>query len=249
MDPILETIWTFVQTIMSNPVAAGAIYGVIRNLTGFLQKKYKEGTGQDYDPKVLGADILKYEVAVNSIFASLPPETAGKVAPLVMIADIVFSAAKKLKNGASIPVTVIPTPPVQVPPEPISVTPPVETTILPPIPVIVLPVVKYGPWIQSIMEHTGQIFWFRNISYDGGKTFTQQEYSKTNPNPETSPILIPPIAVPSEPVITYGTWTTCEDATGKPMWVRAIYTDGIKLKGTKGWQYSTTNPAVVVTSP
>lgn len=187
MDPILETILTFVQTIMANPVAAGAIYGVIRNVTGYLQKKYKKETGLDYDPKLLGADILKYEVAINSIFATLPPETAGKVAPLVIIADIVFSAAKKLK-GTTIP----------------SIVPSVETSTIP------------TPIIPPIVE---------------------------------VPQTIPPIAVPFEPVITYGSWTPCEDATGKSMWVRAIYTNGVKLKGMQGWQYSTTNPAVVVTPP
>lgn len=231
MDPILETIWAFVQTIMANPIAAGAIYGVIRNITGYLQKKYKEKTGQEYDPKVLGADILKYEVAVNSIFATLPPDTAGKIAPLVMIADIVFSAAKKLKGTTT---SIVKEPKPEVPTESIpSVTPYPKENI---------PI--YSSWIQEV----GGTGWVRNVSYDNGVTYTQQEYNQINPDAIKSQI-IPPIAVPKEPILTYGEWVKAEDATGRALWARAIYTDGIKLKGMNGWQYSKTDPAVAITPP
>jgi len=91
-----ETLVAFVKAIMENPVASAFLVSLVRNVTGYLQKKWKEKTGVEYDPKVLGATILKYEVAVNALIPLLPAEYAGVVAPLVVVADIVFSAAKKL---------------------------------------------------------------------------------------------------------------------------------------------------------
>ena len=96
MDPIVQTVMAFAQAVMENPVASAFVVGLIRNATGYLQKTWKEKTGKDYDPKILGATILKYEVAVNAIIPLLPVEYAGVVAPAVLVADIVFSAAKKL---------------------------------------------------------------------------------------------------------------------------------------------------------
>jgi len=96
MDPIAETLYAFYQAAIANPVARGAVFGLIRSATGYIQNKWKAKTGTEFDPKALGTTIVKYEVAVNALSALMPAEYAG---PVVVIADIVFSAAKKLKNG------------------------------------------------------------------------------------------------------------------------------------------------------
>lgn len=95
MDPIVETVLAFA----THPVVASALLGILRSSTGWIQKKYKEKTGQPYDPKVLGATILKYEIASNALIALIPPEHAAKAYPVVLLADIIFSAAKKLRKG------------------------------------------------------------------------------------------------------------------------------------------------------
>jgi len=92
-DPIIATLLAFYQACMENPAARGFIWGLIRNATGWIQKKWYEKTKETYDPKVLGATILKYEVAVNTVAVLLPVEYSG---PIVIIADIVWSAARKL---------------------------------------------------------------------------------------------------------------------------------------------------------
>ena len=78
---------------MENPAARGLIWGLIRNVTGWIQKRWYDKTGTSYDPKVLGATLLKYEVAVNAVAVLAPVEYSG---PIVIVADIIFSAAKKL---------------------------------------------------------------------------------------------------------------------------------------------------------
>ena len=97
MDPIAETLYAFYQAIVANPIARGALFGLVRSGTGYIQKKWKEKTGSEFYPKVLGTTIVKYEVAVNALAVLIPAEYAG---PVVVLADIIFSAAKKLKNGA-----------------------------------------------------------------------------------------------------------------------------------------------------
>lgn len=96
MDPITETLYAFYQATMANPIARGAVFGLIRSGTGYIQKRWKKEIGSEFDPKAIGTTIVKYEVAVNAVAALLPVEYAG---PLVILADIIFSAAKKLKNG------------------------------------------------------------------------------------------------------------------------------------------------------
>ena len=92
-DPIVATIVAFYQACMENPAARGFIWGLVRNVTGWIQKKWFDKTGEAYDPKILGATILKYEVAVNAVAVLLPVEYSG---PIVIIADIIWSAARKL---------------------------------------------------------------------------------------------------------------------------------------------------------
>lgn len=95
-DPIVGTFVAFAQAVMENPVASSFVFGLIRSVSGWIQKRWYEKTGEPYDPKILGATILKYEVAVNAVSVLLPPEVA---APVVLVADIVFSAAKKMKKA------------------------------------------------------------------------------------------------------------------------------------------------------
>jgi len=96
MDPIVQTFVAFAQAIMENPVSAAFVVGLTRNISGWIQKRWFEKTGEKYDPKILGATLLKYEVAVNAVSVFLPPEY---VAPIVLVADIVFSAARKMKKA------------------------------------------------------------------------------------------------------------------------------------------------------
>lgn len=99
MDPMYQTIKAFYEAVVENPVVAGALLGVLRNVSGWIQKKYFEKGGQPYDPKVLGTTIIKYEVAINALIALVPPEHSSKVYPLVLLTDIIISAGRKLKNG------------------------------------------------------------------------------------------------------------------------------------------------------
>ena len=101
MDPILQTIVAFGEAIMANPVSASFLTGLTRNVSGFLQSKYYEKTKAPYDPAVLGTTILKYEIATNALFAIVPLEYQSKIAPVVLVADIIFSAARKLKTPTS----------------------------------------------------------------------------------------------------------------------------------------------------
>ena len=94
-----QTLVAFAQAVMGNPIASAFVISVVRGITGYLQKKWKNETGKDFDRKILGATILKYEVAVNTMFLLLPIEYASVIAPIVLVADIVFSAAKKMKKA------------------------------------------------------------------------------------------------------------------------------------------------------
>ena len=100
MDLIVQTIVAVAQAIMENPVSAAFVASLIRNASGWIQKRLMGETypGEKYDPKILGATILKYEIAVNAISTVLPVTYAT---PIVLIADIVFSAAKKMKKEYS----------------------------------------------------------------------------------------------------------------------------------------------------
>ena len=55
------------EVIMENPVTRAAAFGLIRNITGFIQAKYAEKTGKAYDGKLLAGTIIKYEVAINAV--------------------------------------------------------------------------------------------------------------------------------------------------------------------------------------
>lgn len=102
MDPIFEAAQVFVTTLLENPVIGSLIYAGARTCTGYLQKKWKGTTGRDFSKKELAANVLKYEVAVNglipvlSMFGTVDVKYVGA---LVLIADILGSWGRKLKNG------------------------------------------------------------------------------------------------------------------------------------------------------
>ncbi len=93
-DPILDTVVAVATAIVENPVAGPLVLGVIRSATGWVQKKLK--IGEDFDKKQLGATMTKYLVAVNAMNVFLPPKYSSA---LVILVDIGYSVAKKLKNG------------------------------------------------------------------------------------------------------------------------------------------------------
>jgi hypothetical protein len=90
-----QTIIAFLQTLLENPVTGPAILGAVRSVTGYLQLKWKEGTGTDFDKKTFGATILKYEVAINALAAILPADFKY-IGAVVLVADILGSFGRKL---------------------------------------------------------------------------------------------------------------------------------------------------------
>jgi len=95
-DPIIETALVFATAILESPVVGPIVIGAVRNVTGWIQKKYVEKTGKPYDKKVLAGTMTKYLIAVTTLSVFMPPEYASA---LTVIADIGWSAVKKLKNG------------------------------------------------------------------------------------------------------------------------------------------------------
>lgn len=93
-----ESVIALAETIWQNPYARAAIYGLLRNVTGYLQVKWYEQTGEPYDAKIVASTIVKYEVALNAAEQTLPllglPVEA--VGPAIIIIDIVQSWARKL---------------------------------------------------------------------------------------------------------------------------------------------------------
>lgn len=95
-DQILETAIAFVKAMLENPFIGPMVVGFVRNITGWIQTKWVEKTGKSYDKAIVAGTLTKYLVAVNAVSALLPMEYAYA---LTLIADIGFSAVKKLKNG------------------------------------------------------------------------------------------------------------------------------------------------------
>ena len=93
-----ESLVALYETIMANPYSRAFVFGMIRNVTGYIQTKWYEKTGKPYDPKILASTIIKYEVAINAAeqtlpLLGLPTETVG---PAIVIIDIVQSWARKI---------------------------------------------------------------------------------------------------------------------------------------------------------
>lgn len=95
-DPIVETAIAFATSILESPIIGPIVVGAIRNATGWLQKKYVDKTGKPYDKKILAGTMTKYLVAITALSVFMPPEYASA---LTFIADIGWSAVKKLRNG------------------------------------------------------------------------------------------------------------------------------------------------------
>lgn len=93
-----ESLIALYEVIMANPYSRAAVFGLVRNITGYLQNKYFGQTGKPYDRKVLAATIIKYEVAINAAEQTLPllglPVEA--VGPAIVIIDILQSWARKI---------------------------------------------------------------------------------------------------------------------------------------------------------
>ena len=101
MDPILQALVALGEATMENPATASLVMGAIRSVTGYAQMKWYEKTGTKFDKKILAATMTKYVVAINSaaqilpLFNIDPRRASGRV----ILADIGFSALRKLKNG------------------------------------------------------------------------------------------------------------------------------------------------------
>lgn len=95
-DPIIETAIVFATALLESPVVGPIVVGAVRNITGYIQKKWFEKTGEPYDKKVLAGTMTKYLVAITALSVFIPPEYASA---LVVVTDIGWSAVKKLKNG------------------------------------------------------------------------------------------------------------------------------------------------------
>jgi len=92
-----ESLVALAEVTWQNPYARAALYGLLRNVTGYIQKK-AFGETSKYDKKVFAATIVKYEVALNAAEQTLPllglPVEA--VGPAVLLIDIVQSWARKI---------------------------------------------------------------------------------------------------------------------------------------------------------
>jgi len=95
-DPILETAIAFATSILESPVVGPIVVGAIRNVTGWIQKKYVEKTKKPYDKKILAGTMTKYLVLISALSILMPPQYASA---LTLIGDIGWSAVKKLRNG------------------------------------------------------------------------------------------------------------------------------------------------------
>lgn len=100
-DPILQTLIAFGEAVMENPATASLVMGAVRSVTGYLYTIWVEKTGKPFDKRILAGTMTKYVVAINSAAQVLPlfnvdPQIASG---LVILADIGFSAIRKLKNG------------------------------------------------------------------------------------------------------------------------------------------------------
>ena len=95
MDPISDTVLTFVNTLLTNPVTGPAIIGAVRSVTGYINYKWKQKTGEDFDKAAFGATLVKYEVAINAVALILPGDFKY-VGAIVLVADILGSWGRKL---------------------------------------------------------------------------------------------------------------------------------------------------------
>ena len=93
-----ESLIALYEVLMANPISRAAIFGLLRNVTGFIQVRYAEKTGQPYDAKLVASTIIKYEVALNAAEQTLPllGIPVGAVGPAILIIDIVQSWARKI---------------------------------------------------------------------------------------------------------------------------------------------------------
>ena len=93
-----ESLVALYEVLMANPVSRAAIFGLARNMTGYIQTRWAEKTGKPYDVKIVASTIVKYEIALNAAEQTLPllgiPVEA--VGPAILIIDIVQSWAKKI---------------------------------------------------------------------------------------------------------------------------------------------------------
>ena len=67
-------------------------------------------------------------------------------------------------------------------------------------------------------------------------------------SPAPAPQTVTETPAPAEQVtmpeiVTFGAWTKGEDLTGKTLYIRPRYVNGIQKKGLDGWEYSYTEPA------
>lgn len=97
-DPLLTTLYTLLVTLFSNPIVGPIIVGALRSITGWAYNRLTGKTSDTFDPKIFGATMLKYTVAMNAIAALLPEGTPYSGA-IVILADILSSWANKLKSG------------------------------------------------------------------------------------------------------------------------------------------------------
>jgi len=93
-----ESLVALYEVLMGNPISRAAIFGLIRNATGFIQAKWYEQTGKPYDAKILASTIIKYEVALNAAEQTLPliGIPVEVVGPAILLIDIVQSWARKI---------------------------------------------------------------------------------------------------------------------------------------------------------
>lgn len=92
-----ESLVALAEVTWQNPYARAAIYGLVRNITGYVQKK-ADVHALKYDKMTFAGTILKYEVALNAAEQTLPliglPVEA--VGPAILLIDIVQSWARKI---------------------------------------------------------------------------------------------------------------------------------------------------------
>ena len=94
-DPLLNTIYTFLVVLFENPIVGPVIIGSLRSITGWVYNRLTGQTADTFDPKLFGATILKYSVAVNAVGALLPTD-APYAGAIVLVADILASFSRKL---------------------------------------------------------------------------------------------------------------------------------------------------------
>ena len=93
-----ESLVALYEVLMANPYSRAFLFGMARNITGYIQKKWFGQTGKAYDAKILAGTIIKYEVAINAAEQTLPllgvPVEA--IGPAIILIDIAQSWARKI---------------------------------------------------------------------------------------------------------------------------------------------------------